>query len=528
MTRFVTSCSPRFLVWAVVLMSAGSLRTRDARADTLDEIRRRGTLVWGADAEGGGPFIFPRNDDPSQVQGFEVELADLLAKRLEVKAQFQQGQWEKLPDLLDRGDIDVVINGYEWTPAWGERFGATIPYYLYELQMLVRRTDGALQSLDDLRPGADSGKKRIAVLGGSAAEAFVKQHYGDDVEIVVYEGTADAMRAVELDIDGVDATLQDLPIATFYGARFPGLRRLGDPVSPGFYVVLARRADAALVRALNEAILACWLDGSFPAVLQKYGLWNEAQKRRGLMVDPSGNFRPDLAPLTSSAEQVTPESASSWRTLLLRLPLLLRAAAITVALSVLSMPLAILIGLTIAVGRMYGPKPLGTPLGWYVELIRGTPLVLQLYVIFFLLPELGLTLPAFIAAVLGLALNYSAYEAEIYRAGLQAIPRGQMEAALSLGMSRGLALRRVIVPQAMRIVIPPVTNDFIALFKDTAVCSVITVVELSKEYYIHARSTGAILQLGIVTALLYLAMSYPLSVLTNYLERRMSKEHRRD
>ena len=100
-----------------------------------------------------------------------------------------------------------------------------------------------------------------------------------------------------------------------------------------------------------------------------------------------------------------------------------------------------------------------------------------------------------------MAVNYSAYEAEIYRAGLQAIPRGQMEAALSLGMSRWLALRRVIVPQATRIVIPPVTNDFIALFKDTAVCSVITVVELSKEYYIQARSTGAIVELGIVTAL---------------------------
>jgi polar amino acid transport system substrate-binding protein len=89
-----------------------------------------------------------------------------------------------------------------------------------------------------------------------------------------------------------------------------------------------------------------------------------------------------------------------------------------------------------------------------------------------------------------------------------------------------LALRRIIVPQATRIVIPPVTNDFIALFKDTAVCSVITVVELSKEYYVHARSTGAIIELGLVTALLYMAMSIPLSVLTNHLEKRLIREHR--
>ena len=130
------------------------------------------------------------------------------------------------------------------------------------------------------------------------------------------------------------------------------------------------------------------------------------------------------------------------------------------------------------------------------------------------------------SAVAGLAINYSAYEAEIYRAGLQAIPKGQMEAALSLGMTRNLALRRIIIPQATRIVIPPVTNDFIALFKDTAVCSVITVVELSKEYYIQARNTGAIVELGLLSAFLYLAMSYPLSLLAGRLERRLGKESR--
>ncbi len=186
------------------------------------------------------------------------------------------------------------------------------------------------------------------------------------------------------------------------------------------------------------------------------------------------------------------------------------------------MPLAVAAGILIAVGRLYGPMWLRPILGWYVEIIRGTPLVLQLYVIFFLLPEIGLSLPTLVAGVVGLALNYSAYEAEIYRAGLQAIPTGQMEAALSLGMSRGLALRRIIIPQAVRLVIPPVMNDFIALFKDTAVCSVITVVELSKEYYIHAQSTNRIVELGIVTAFLYLAMSYPLSILVSRIERRMA------
>ncbi|MCA9058865.1 MAG: amino acid ABC transporter permease, partial [Planctomycetaceae bacterium] len=193
----------------------------------------------------------------------------------------------------------------------------------------------------------------------------------------------------------------------------------------------------------------------------------------------------------------------------------------TILLSVVSMPLAILAGLTLALMRLYGPWYLRRPATLYVEIVRGTPLVLQLYVIFFLLPEIGISIHRFWAAVIGLAINYSAYEAEIYRAGMLAIPKGQMEAALSLGMSRRLALRRIIVPQATRLVIPPVTNDFIALFKDTAVCSVINIVELSKEYAIQSRSTGAILELGIVTALLYMAMSYPLSLLAGRLEKKL-------
>ena len=115
------------------------------------------------------------------------------------------------------------------------------------------------------------------------------------------------------------------------------------------------------------------------------------------------------------------------------------------------------------------------------------------------------------------------YTDEEFHAGLQAVPRGQMEAALALGMSPALALRRVVVPQAVRIVIPAVTNDFIALFKDTSVCSVITVMELTKQYSVQANDTGATLELGALTALLYLLMSIPLARLATVLERRLNR-----
>jgi polar amino acid transport system substrate-binding protein len=123
-------------------------------------------------------------------------------------------------------------------------------------------------------------------------------------------------------------------------------------------------------------------------------------------------------------------------------------------------------------------------------------------------------------------MNYAAYEAENYRAGIQGVPRGQMEAAMALGMTRLLALRRIVIPQAVRIVIPPVTNDFIALFKDSSLVSVITMVELTKVYGMLANTTYDYLGLGLMTAALYFSLGYPASLFANHLERRLHRDHR--
>ncbi len=504
--------------------------------EILERICARGMLVWGADQEGGGPFVYPATDDPHRLEGFEVEVAALLAARLGVQAEFFQGQWDKLPDLMTRGDIDLVLNGYEWTPQRAAMYGTSIPYYIYELQLLGRRGDAALTSWEDLLRPRDGRKPRVAVLGGSAAEDYLRALPGEPVEIVSFDGATDAMRAVELGVDGLDANLQDLPVWTFFEAGFPQLRAVGEPVGRGYYVVLTPRQDPELLAEINAAIVAGLRDGSLRRIYEKYRMWNRTQELRALETDARGCFWGGGAPPRSAAGDAAGDTAAGeaeyeavtgWQVVLQRGWLLMLSAGMTVALSVVSMPLAILLGLLTTLLRLYGPGFLRRLAILYVEVIRGTPLVLQLYVIFFLLPEIGLSIPAFWAAVLGLAMNYSAYEAEIYRAGIQAIPRGQMEAALAIGMSRKLALCRVILPQATRLVIPPMTNDFIALFKDTAVCSVITVVELSKQYYIQARSTGAIVELGLLTALLYLAMSYPLSVLAGRLERRLATEGQR-
>jgi polar amino acid transport system substrate-binding protein len=202
--------------------------------------------------------------------------------------------------------------------------------------------------------------------------------------------------------------------------------------------------------------------------------------------------------------------------------LFFEAAGVTLLVSVLAMLLAIPLGIGVALGRLYAPKPLAALAGLYVELYRGTPVLLQLYILYYGLAD-TIRLSPLVAAVIGLGMNYAAYEAEVYRAGVQAVPKGQLEAALSLGMSLPLALRRVVMPQAFRLALPSVTNDFIALLKDSSLVSVITVVELTKRMTIVAVDTRSHVLPGLLCAGLYFAMSYPLSIFARKLEERLAR-----
>jgi polar amino acid transport system substrate-binding protein len=177
------------------------------------------------------------------------------------------------------------------------------------------------------------------------------------------------------------------------------------------------------------------------------------------------------------------------------------------------------LGVAIATGRVYAGPLSRAVLTGYVELMRGTPVLLQLFVIYYGLAAM-VRLPAFVAALLGLGLNYAAYESEIYRSALEAVPRGQLEASRILGFSRMQVLRLIRGPQAFRLALAPMTNDFVALLKDSSLVSVLTVVELTKRTQIFAANIGSWVIPGILCAALYLAMSLPLGHLARRLEMR--------
>ena len=498
----------RLLLALTVLLVGWIAAAVSVRADELEAVRQRGALIWAADQEGGGPHVYPDPDEPTRLTGFEVELADLIAGELGVEARFQQGQWDRLPLLLGRS-ADCVINGFEATPERKRDWHCSRPYYAYALQLVSRR-DSTLDTVEKLAEAGPGGAWRVGVLTGSAAEIELRSRGDLRVEVVGFDGTVDCLEQVRGRV--IDAALMDDCIAWFNADRFPELRGVGRPFAGGTYTVLTSPDTPRLSAAIDEAIGRLLADGRLEAL---YDRWDLAGRQQVLLLRDAAEVRP--APRLSLSQLVRAT-----------LPLLLRSAAMTILLSFASFPLAILIGLAVAVGRLHGPAWLRPPLALYVEVLRGTPLMLQLYALFFLLPKVGLALPALAAAIAGLAMNYSAYESEIYRAGLKAVPAGQFEAALALGMSKWQVLRHVVVPQAVRIVMPPVTSDFIALFKDTSVCSAITVIELTKRYSVLALSTGRIVELAMATALLYLAMSWPLSLLSRWFERRLERRTERE
>ncbi|HVZ13660.1 MAG TPA: amino acid ABC transporter permease [Bauldia sp.] len=203
------------------------------------------------------------------------------------------------------------------------------------------------------------------------------------------------------------------------------------------------------------------------------------------------------------------------------LPVLLHGLLITVLATIMIMIIAMVVGLPVALARISRHWFLRYPATIYVQFLRGTPVLLQLFYLYYVLPFAGIRLEPWTAGIIGMSLAYSAYLSEIYRAGIEAIDRGQTEAALSLGMSRAKIMRVVVLPQAIRIIIPPIGNILIGLFKDTSLLSVLTIRELMFEGQILASTTFRHITIFTVIAVLYLAVCWPSAAIVDRLERRL-------
>ncbi|HLZ45878.1 MAG TPA: ABC transporter permease subunit [Gemmatimonadales bacterium] len=464
----------------------------------------RDALVWGGDAEGGAPFVEADPANPAVVRGFDVEVAARIARGLgrDRGAQFLQVQWSNIDQSVERGDFTLGLSGVEDTPARRARHAVTIPYFEFREVLAVRPADSArVHGLADLRG------RRVATLGATIAYDILLGA-ADSTGLIPISYDDDVHPYADLVQGRVDAVLLDHIIAQRALRRRggTGFLILARPVAIGHYVGVLARADSALRDSIDAVLREAMRDGSLEQIFRRWNVWDDTQRPF---------FDRTLRATTAKAGP----TGVGVPSVIAYLPSLARAAVVTLLVSFLSMALAVVVGLLLASLRLYAAGWLRGLATVYIEVIRGTPLLLQLFVIYYGVAAV-VRLPAFLAAILALGLNYAAYEAEIYRGALESVPRPQLEAGRTLGFSELQILRLIRGPQALRYALAPMTNDFVALLKDSALVSVITVVELTKQTAIYATNIGSWVVPGLLCAAVYLAMSLPLARLARRLERR--------
>lgn len=212
-----------------------------------------------------------------------------------------------------------------------------------------------------------------------------------------------------------------------------------------------------------------------------------------------------------------------WQFMWSLLPQMTSAFVVTVKATLGAFVLAALLGLFIAVGRRSGVKIIDAPLAGFVEFVRSTPLLVQLYFLFYVMPRYGLAVSPLAAGIIGLGLHYSTYLSEVYRAGIESVPKGQWEAATALDFSRTQTWLRIILPQAVPPIVPMLGNYLILMFKETPLLSAITVVEMMQTAKIIGAGTFRYLEPFTLVGLLFLALSYPSALLVKRLERRWAR-----
>jgi polar amino acid transport system substrate-binding protein len=456
-------------------------------------------LRWGADPSGGAPYIYTDPAKPDRYIVYEKEMVDALAAAMGRRPEFVPTDWETIVSTLQRGSFDIVVNGLEPTADRAKQILFSKPYYIFQLQLTVRSDEDQIHSLADCR------KRLVGTLGNTAASRLMEK------EGVPFRGYAEPLTAYrDLELRRIDAVLMDVPMEIFYARANSHLKPAGEPFQRGTYNIGLRKGDEALKAQVDFAIDKMITDGTLEKILRKWNLWNDAQVE--LQAATRAGQRAESVNIDLTSAEF------NWREAIMRLA---RAAVVTVLIAFGSMFIAVLLGLPLAVGQSKGPRWIQAITTIYIEFFRGTPVLVQLLFLYFGLPAIGLAMPGWLTALVGLGLNYAAYESQVYRSALEAIPRGQWEAAYSLGMTPLLAFRRIVLPQAFRIALPPMTNDFVSLFKDTSVAYVISVWELATAYRELANASGQFLLLGVAVSAFYLLMSLPLAHLARRLERRL-------
>jgi polar amino acid transport system substrate-binding protein len=465
-------------------------------------------LRWAADPNSNAPYAFYSKG--KNLIGFESEIINAVANRLGRRAEFVENDWNGLIPGLQRGLYDCVIAGIEITPDKAEQVTLSVPYYYTFEQFVGRRGAPAITSLEQLKD------RKVGTLDQTAALRILEETPG-----VIVKSYDQELSAYEDIVNGrLFGVLLDYPIAKYYAAPNPALELTGPPFGQIAYGIAINKNNGQLKSEIDSALGDIIRSGELRNILSRWGLWTNNVAKAFDQPEPPSTRDTEYQAFVASQTSLQnfwsrlESYGGSWQ-------LLGNAALLTLVVSITAMMVAIGFGMLLVICRLFAPLPVRWFATTYIEVIRGTPLLIQLLFIFYGLPKLGLQLSPFVASVLGLGLNYAASEAENYRAGLLSVPEGQWQAARALGLTQSKTLRLVIVPQAVRLVLPPLTNDFIALLKDSSLVSALTLLELTGAYNRLATQTFDYFGTGLLVAMIYLLIGLPFVRIARLLERQL-------
>lgn len=457
-----------------------------------DSIKSSGVLRVGTEGTY-APFSF---HDPAtgELAGYDVDVARAVGEKLGVRVQFVETPWDSIFAALEADRFDVVANEVTISAERQAKYDLSEPYSVAEGVIVTRADDDSITSLADL-------KGKTAAQSTTSNWAQVARDAGARVESV--EGFTQAITL--LNQGRVDATVNDSIAVYAYLAETNDTSvkiaaQTGERSEQGF----AARKDSGLLPELNTALDALRADGTLAAISEKY-----------LKVNASG---------TPTAGEGVKSPRSTWKLIADNLlPLAKAAITMTIPLTIISFVLGLIIALAVALARLSPNVLLSNLARFYISIIRGTPLLVQLFIVFFALPAFGVTIDPFPAAVIAFSLNVGGYAAEIIRSAILSVPKGQWEAAETIGHNYVGALRRIILPQAARVAVPPLSNTLISLVKDTSLASTILVTELLRTAQIAAAPTFEFFALYGTAAVYYWVICLVLSFGQNRLERRLER-----
>ena len=482
---------------------------------SLPQIKQRGELIICTDPTY-PPFEYMEKD---QMIGFDVDIGNEIAKDLGLKAKWIGLEWAGVLGSLESGKCDVAMAGVTITAerkAKGYVFSR--PYLLSGQEIVRRKGDTRINGPKDLVD------KIVAVQQETTGQYAVARLGVPKDHMLRFDQVQDGLMDVRNKRS--DATVGDLPtLKAILQKGYPELEMVGQPFVKETLGIVAWKNNTELIGLINRSLSMMMVDGRYATAYKKWfgepltaQTVGELESRKG-----EGSPVPEVALTAMSAVKADAHVGGSaftfrWDVLQAAVPQLLRGAELTLILTFLSLGIGIPSGLIFALFRISPVKILKWIATVYVEIVRGTPLLMQIYVIYFVLPAVGIELSSMVAGVLALSLNAAAYISEIFRAGIESIDSGQMEAARSLGMDYPQAMVNVILPQTVRRVLPPLTNEAVALLKDSSLVSVVALAELMRVGKEIATNGGSPTTVYLGVAALYLVMTLPLTWLVRRLE----------